>query len=169
MKKASILKLFAPLVCAPFFGAAYWAFLERFQTAFVNAIHGTCCERCANILYDREQIPLAVCAALAFALAGLVNTKGWKGILKTLALVYLSFQIYSLLVAWSVMQAEECTALHRVRAFPLLSFAILIIYLLFLSGFWATLCAAPIVVFNLFRRLVLNGKDDGKPLDMGLK
>jgi len=169
MKKPSTLKIFLPLVIAPLFGIAYWAFLESFQPGFVDSLHGTCCTRCANILYDREQIPLAFCAAVAFALAGLINTQGLKGILKTLLITYLIFQIHSLLVILSVAHAEECTALHRVRAPALASLTILVIYLLIVTGFWAGFCAAPIVAFNLLRAIVFSGKADSEPLDLGLK
>lgn len=169
MRQLPFLKIFVPFALAPLFGAVYWLFLDSFQTAFTGAIHGDCCDRCANILYDREQPVLAFCAAVAFVLTGLVAAKGWKGIFKTFLITQLSFQIYSLLVIWSVARVEECTALHRVRAPAPVSLTILVVYLLIITGFWAALCTVPLIAFNSLRAAVFPAPDDRATLDLGLK
>src|SRR5689334_10386499 len=99
------------------FGAGFWLLLEALQPEIVNRIYNCgYCDRCANILYDREQLVLAFCAGLAFLAVAFLKLRGFKGVLKTLAVSFLCFQIYSLSTAWSVARAEECTALHRTRA-----------------------------------------------------
>jgi hypothetical protein len=85
---------------------------------------------------------------------------------KTVAVSYLCFQVYSLLTAWSVMRSEECTALLRVRApFPI-AVVVLGIELLMISGLWASLCAAPILAFNALRFNVFAADDEVQSLDL---
>ena len=84
------------LVLVIVFGAVFWMFLELLQTTVVNLRFG-CCERCENILFAREHLILALCAMLSFLAAARLKTKGWKGILKTLAVSSLCFQIYFVL------------------------------------------------------------------------
>ena len=78
------------LVLVIVFGAVFWMFLELFQTAIIN-LRFSCCERCGNILFAREQLILALCAMLSFLGAALLKIKGWKGVLKTLAVSVLCF------------------------------------------------------------------------------
>lgn len=168
MKQKAILKLLALAAIAPVFGYVYWTFLELLQPGIANQIYGCgFCSRCANILYDREQIVLAFCAGLAFVAAGFQKTGGSRGVLKTAAATYLSFQIYSLATVWSTLKAEECTALHRIRVFPIAALILLLIEMLIISGFWAAICAAPLVLCNLIRSLVF--RDDEQFPKLGLK
>jgi hypothetical protein len=161
------------LICLPLaviYGALYWGLLENIQPAIVNQIYNcSYCERCANILYDREQVVLALCAALAGAAVGLLRFKGFGGVFKTIFVTYLAFQVYSVWTIRSVIFAHECTALHRERIFPVVALVILVINMLLTSAVWAGICAAPLVLFNLVRTLVFTEKDEVQKLDLGLR
>ncbi|HEX8735508.1 MAG TPA: hypothetical protein VF721_09310 [Pyrinomonadaceae bacterium] len=170
MKNPSILKIVFLLAGAAGFGALYWLFLETIQPSIVNRIYNCdYCDRCANVLYNKEQIILAFCAALAGAVAGLLNARGFRGVLKTIAAGYLCFQFYSLLTIWSVVRAEECTALHRPRIFPLVALGFLIVDMLIRSGVWAFFCAVPLLIFSFVQPVFFGRDDDFQRLDLGLK
>lgn len=149
------------------FGAAYWLFLEFIQPEIVNRIYNcSFCERCANILYDKEQLVLAACAGLALFVAAFLKIRGFKGVLKIIAVSYLCFQVYSLLTIWSVVTSRECTALHRPRIFPLVALVFLGVQLLITSGLWASLCAAPLLIFNALLSIVFEREKDFQSLDL---
>lgn len=171
MKKINYRKLLIYLLCAPVYGAVFWMFLESIQPEIVNQIYNcNYCERCANILYDREQVVLAFCAALACFGLGFIKTKGFRGVLKTIGVNLLAFQVYSLLTIRSVILAHECTALHRERSFPIFVLIILLISTAITSAVWAGICAVPFVVFNIARALAFSEKDDDlQRLDLGLR
>ena len=142
---ASILK---NLVFAVIFGAMFWVFLELIQTAFVDS-RFSCCERCGNILFDREQVILAFCAMISFLLTAFLNFKDWKGFLKTLAVSFLCFQIYFLITKWSALQSAECSALNYPRGSP---FGLNEFVMEAFTGIWATICAAVLIVYQQIRR-----------------
>jgi hypothetical protein len=166
MTKINYQKLLINSSLAVTFGVIYWMFLENIQSAIVNRIYNCdFCDRCANILYDKEQIVLAFCAALALLVGGFLKMKGWRGVLKTIAVSYLCFQVYSLVTIWSVIRSEECTALHRPRMFPIVALVFLLIDMLITSAAWAGICAAPLAVFNLSRAIIFPGEDDSQRVD----
>jgi hypothetical protein len=154
---------------AALFGSAYYLFLEWIQPLAIETIYNCdSCARCANLLFDREQPILAVCAGLALFILGFLTIRGFRGGLKTLAVSFLVFQVYSLLTIWSVLRSEECTALYRVRAPFVIAVVLLGIEILMLSGLWAGLCALPILSFQALRSTVF-ADDEDQPLDLGLR
>jgi hypothetical protein len=144
--------------------------LEAIQPEIVNRIYNCdYCERCANILYDREQVMLALCAALACFALGFVKTKGFGGVFKTFGVTYLAFQVYSVWTIRSVVFSHECTALHRPRIFPLVALFILVVDMLLTTAVWSAICAAPLAVFNLARSIVFSREEEFQKLDLELR
>ena len=170
MVKINYTKALIHLPFAALYGAIYWLFLEKIQPDIVNKIYNcSFCERCANILYDREQIVLAYSAALACVGLAFVKTRGFTGVFKTVGVTYLAFQVYSLITIRSVILGQECTALHRERIFPVVALVILLINMAITSAVWAGICAAPLVFFNIVRSLITADREDSEPLDLGLR
>ena len=136
------------LLFAVIFGALFWLFLELIQSAFVNS-RFSCCERCGNILFDAEQTILAFCAALSFFAVSFLKINGWKGVLKTLAVSFLCFQIYFLMTKWNASQSAECAALDYPRGSPLfLNEFVMEIF----TGFWSIICAAALIAYQQILR-----------------
>lgn len=137
---------------AVLFGAAFWYFLENLQAAIVN-YRFSCCDRCGNILFDREQPVLAVCAGLSLLIFALLKINGWKGIVKTLAITFLCFYPYWLftyILAHPVRQ--ECTALNYPRGnLPFFNE----IAQMAVSIFWAGICAAVLLFYQGIKTIVV--------------
>ena len=75
----------------------------------------------------------------------LLKIKGWKGVLKTLAVTFLCFQIYFLPTKCSAFQSAECAALNYPHGSP--PFLNEIAMEIF-SGVWAGFCAVTIIIYQ---------------------
>ncbi len=148
-----ILTVLTKIAFAIIFGALFWWFLESFQPDIVN-YKFSCCERCGNILFEREQPILAFCAGLAFLVSAFLKVKGWKVILVTIGISFLCFYPYWLFTYWTAHSHQECTALNYPRrGLPFFNeFTMFII-----SGFWASLCAAALLIVQGIS-LIFNSK-----------
>jgi Ca2+/Na+ antiporter len=144
-----VAKILAKIIFAIIFGAMFWWFLEYFQLDIVT-YKFSCCERCGNILFDREQPILAVCAGLAFFILAFLRVNDWKFILVTLAVAFLCFYPYWIFTFWTGHPRQECTALNYPRgSFPFINEIVMLI----ISGFWAGLCALPLLIIRGTRTL----------------
>ena len=142
-----IIKILKNIVFAIVFGAMFWWFLEFIQTITVN-YKFSCCERCGNILFDREQPILAFCAALSCLILAFLKINGWRGILKTLAVTFACFYIYWLFTYISGHPRQECNALNYPRgALPF--FNELAMYIV--SGIWASICSVALIIYQGIR------------------
>src|SRR4051812_43748397 len=133
------------LIFAIIFGAMYWWFLEFIQPAVVD-YKFSCCVRCGNILFDREQPILAFCAALSLLIFAFLNISGWKGILKTLAVSFSCFYLYWVFTYFMAHPVRrECTALNYPRgALPFFNEVAMLI----MSAIWASVCAAVLLFYQ---------------------
>lgn len=147
----SLERMLFQLGAAILFGILFWNFTEFFQPQLLWITDGgSCCERCANILYDSHQFSLALSAGTAFFWQFFIDGKVLKRILKIFLACWLSFQIYSAWTAWNVLQRNECTALYSpgpIGFVPAMIFGGVI--LLIESGMWASLSFLPMLLVNL--------------------
>ncbi len=143
-------RIIKAFVLAVIFGAMFWLFLELIQTTVVN-LRFSCCERCGNILFDREQPILAFCAALSLLVFAFLKIKGWKGILKTLAVSFSCFLLYWLMTLVSGQNHEECSLLNYPNGrLPSLNEIVMLV----VSGFWAGICAAALMIYQGFWAII---------------
>jgi hypothetical protein len=132
---------------AAVFGAFFWLLSEFTQPPVADLLYGCGagdCRYCADILYDRAQPVLAFCAALSFYFRRFFQSTGFRGILKIVAVAVLCFQIYTVLIIWSVASRQECTSLLRPRMFPMF---LAVITSFLVSAVWAGICAAALIVY----------------------
>ncbi len=168
MKGTPAKRIFLKTVAASLFGAAFWLFQEAVQAGAAAMLYGCGdgCERCANILYDRAQIICAVSAALAALCWSHLKVSGFKGIIKTLFVCWLSFQTFSIWTAWHLLQRSPCTALYSPGPVGSAGYLVVGMALLFQSLYWALMCALALLVFNVIRRWLSSREGDVQSLNL---
>ncbi len=168
MKSTQAQRIFMGIVAACVFGAAFWWFQELVQAGAAHTLYGCGdgCERCANILYDRAQMVSAASAALAALWWSFLNVRGFKGIIKTFFVCWLSFQAFSIWTAWHLFERSECTALYSPGPVGVAGYPVVGLVLLYQSAYWAIQCALALLVCNVIRRWLSSREDDVQSLNL---
>jgi hypothetical protein len=145
------------------FGAIFFALEGVIRSVVIVALYG-CCERCSNILYDRSQPVLALCAVFA-CLRYLCKTAKTSTVCRrlglTVALTWASFLGYFIFMGVTIYHRMECTALYSPGPGMMKSWLIggpivgLVVFVE--TSFWATLCTLFLVTvgepwFYVFRQ-----------------
>jgi hypothetical protein len=130
-------------------GLSFWYFLETIQADMVTW-QSSCCERCANIIYDIDQPIIAFCTGLAFFASTFLAVRGWTVIFKAIAVCWGCFQIYWFMTFWAAIHYRECTAINYPKGlFPILGGISMEIE----TTVWALACAAIFLIYNQCRKL----------------
>jgi hypothetical protein len=168
MEETEAKRILTGVVGACLFGAAFWWFQELVQTNAAKALYGCGdgCERCANILYDRAQLVSVASAALAALWFSFLNARGFRGIIKTFFVCWLSFQAFSIWTAWHLFERSECTALYSPGPVGPAGYVVVALVLLYQSAYWAIRCALALLVCNAIRRWLASREDDVQSLDL---
>lgn len=158
MKHISWRKLVFRVAAAGVFAAAFLAFTEigRGSLAAFTGGRSDCCERCRAYLFDTAQPVLAICAAISFFIYSFLESKtaGVKYFAKTIGVCWVSFQVYTAWTAWHLLMRTPCTALYSPGPLLIVGVFFVVAVLLIESTVWAALCALPIVLISIVRKLV---------------
>lgn len=151
-------RIFSRLLFAVIFGTGFLILTEIGQPSLIVLTGGRddCCARCSDFLYDNAQPILALSAAVAFFSHFFIGGKilGFRYIAKVIGVCWLSFQIFAVWTAAHLWLRTECTALYSPGPIFIIGVFVVAIVLLVESAIWAGICAVPILLLGLVRKLV---------------
>ncbi|HEX3102725.1 MAG TPA: hypothetical protein VHQ01_13065 [Pyrinomonadaceae bacterium] len=128
------------------FGGGYWVLIGL--TPLGYAFEGVDCWDLGAepFLFGRDQLVLSVCAAISFLAISFLTISGWKGVLKTIAVTYFCFQIYTVFAVQDYIFHYQCFFPLRITEIPAEYYPGLILSRMVLAGYWTVIYLIPLAI-----------------------
>lgn len=151
---------FKNLVFALIFGAIF-CLLLTFTPLAVLFRPTDCWDSQDDFLYSLNQLGLTTGACLAFFAQSFLKIQGWKGFLKTIAVLFLCFQAFSIASVFDDIYTQQCYFRQSLGEILSLYWTKILIVSLIKSALAMIVCLPVLIVY----RRILAGLPAEKTLD----